>query len=306
MIRTQLRVSGTMPQPTLRSLPHPAVADPTYLAMPVIDRLNQRLTTAHRRHCQHAWGVPVTFFFNEPPPPRHEPDWLNDCIDPVLDAVMLLAADRYSRRMARAKPGFVDRVNELATQSATLRQLADVLAVTDDTIVRVIHPEYQCGYRLHVNGIADLQQFQVLLNDATTGLLAKGLLPGIRPKAGIVDAYRSGHPNLDERTVDATYQFHTVDALRGDGTLPTGLNGCDHWLWDRQWLSTVPRTNDERTLLLGPPIVPRSWTAERRVPLVPGELRVLEVMSAEAVQAWIADRTGQSPKISTRLMRQAA
>ena len=304
MIRTHSRVSDT--RSTVRSQPRPTLADPTYLAMPMLRQLHQRLATAHRRQCKQEWGVPQTFFFDEAPPQFQEPAWLDDCIDPVLDAVTLLAMDRYSRRMARAIPGFVTLVRELAALSGTVRRLADILAVTDDAIVRVIHPEYQCGFRLHVNGIADLQQLHVMLSDVVAGNRSEGLLPDLDMEPGAVEAYTMARPAVSVATVNATYQFYNVDALQPDGTLLEGFAGCDHWLWDRHWLSNVPNIHGERLLLLGPVTVPRSWSAERRVPLICGKIRLLEVMNAEAVRAWIHAQTGHAPVVCTQMVCQAA
>ena len=304
MIRTHSRVSDI--RPTVRPQPRLTLADPTYLAMPMLQRLHQRLSAAHRRQHKQEWGVPQTFFFDEAPPPFQEPAWLDDCIDSVLDAVTLLAMDRYSRRMARAIPGFVTLVQELAALSATVRRLADILAVTDDSIVRAIHPEYQCGFRMHVNGIADLQQLHVLLGDVVAGDRSDGLLPDLEMEPGAVEAYTMARPLVCAATVHATYQFYNVDALQPDGTLMEGFAGCDHWLWDRHWLSNVPNIHGERLLLLGPVTVPRSWNAERRVPLIGGEIRLLEVMNAESVRAWIHAQTGHAPVASTPMMCQAA
>lgn len=157
----------------------------------------------------------------------------------------------------------------------------------------MIHPAARAGFRVRVQGVSDVGQFHVLLADAVTGSPSRGLLPGPLPPGDVLAAYRDGVADSDESPVAVPrFQMYRPDALRPDGTLPAGVVGAGEWLWPTQPLASVPRLDGERVVLLGEPVIRTGWAAERRLPRVPGELAVLEVMSAAAVGEWLAERTG--------------
>ncbi|HYH68691.1 MAG TPA: hypothetical protein VD866_28620, partial [Urbifossiella sp.] len=118
----------------------------------------------------------------------------------------------------------------------------------------------EAGVRLLVGGVADVGQFQALLADAT---------PELRRSGG--------------------WQAHRPAALRADGTLPTGMGGCEHWLWWHEPLAAVPLVRGERVLLLGPAAYPATWDSAVRFPELAATLTVL----AELTPAEVAARLGR-------------
>jgi hypothetical protein len=218
----------------------------------------------------------------------------SDSITPSSQAV----ASRLPSRLQSAAVG------AWAGESRRAKDLADLLAVPDDEVVRVIHPAAGAGFRVRVRGVSDLGQFQVLLADAVTGPPARGLLPGPRPDEAVLRAYRDGVAEADEPPVaEPRFQLYRPSALRPDGSLPGGFAGAADWLWPTQPVGSAPRIDGERVVLLGEPVVRGGWAAERRLPRVAGELAVLEVMSATAVADWLAERTDSR---TTRPVRRAA
>ena len=199
----------------------------------------------------------------------------------VLESRLLESVE--VRRAARAVPNLVAVATALAADHPRTAWLAELLAVPDDEVLLVIHPESRSGWRLHVRGIADVAQFHVLFAD-TIGEYVNGA----------VEVYRGGFqvPPDDVPEVAARFQFFGPRALRPDGTLPLGLSGNRHWIWGKRPLAGIPRIDGERVVLIAEPSVPVAWDAIPRFPQMPASVRVIERLASAAVDAWIGDWTG--------------
>ena len=170
-----------------------------------------------------------------------------------------------------------------------------MLAVPDDEIFLVLHPERRAGFRLAVRGLADVGQFHILLADAVMGDSAAGFLPGERVPERFVAACRDVNrttPAGVPMVAEARFQIYAPAALRPDGTLPTGFGGCEHWLWPTAALALVPRIGGERVVLLGPPAYRAKWDIMRRFPAMPADLRVVEALSPFRVAERLTKLTG--------------
>lgn len=311
-----LKVARRTPPPA-RELPDPAVA-----ALPMLTAVRDTLRAAARFRAafpRPRFGSPPLFFFHpdlqadldagrpgETVPDawavagRREPAgaraWA-DLFRVVADALPVLAKSVDVRHAGRAVPGLTEAAAALAPFHAAARELAEMLALADDVTVLVIDPAGPAGVRVRVRGIADLAQFHVLLAEAVTGDPADGLIPGPRPDAAVLDAYRDGDP-ANPPVATARFQMFRPEALRPDGTVPPGFSGCDDWLWGETWLTRVPVVRGERAILVGDPAYPAAWEAVRKVPSVAGELDVAAVLPPAAVRAWVAARTGGYPAVS--------
>jgi hypothetical protein len=249
------------------------------------------------------WGVPPLFFFHRP----HQTEWetvrtrpvqadaqlisriaahfpdeaaawavLPDLLD---DAMALLCGSALIRHAARAIPGFLDKVNGFADDLPKCRELADVLAIPDDEMIRVYYPERGLEARVLVQGVATVSQFHVLLADALNGTY----LPGRRPSLDVVEASRFGVPcGAEPPVARAVFQLMRPAALRDDGTLPASFAASDHWHWGREPLTALTRVDGERTVLLAPPAYPAEWEVTSRFPAVRPDLKVVEVKQAVA------------------------
>lgn len=255
------------------------------------------------------WGVPPLFFLTdakmgERPPTRpngiddrfFEPAaricptgahaWaeLNDLLD---DAFTSCAADVDVRHAARAVTGLRERLTDLADDHRGCAELAALLNVADDCVVTVLHPTAGAGFRVRLTGIADLDQFHVLLADAVAGSPVRGYLSGPRPDARLVDAYLDEPTDSDINVATARFQLVKLEALRPDGTLPEGFAGTDHWLWGHESPDAIPTASGERILLIADAAYPRQWPVRRRFPALAGGLEMLNVLDRDAVAAWI-------------------
>ena len=276
---------------TLSAPPRPPAApapDVAAAAVPLLRRLRDALAAAAPKPDR--WGVPALFFFRPElqreweaatPPARPLDAVTADLVD---DAVSVLAASADARKTARGTPGLAAAVRAAGPLGKRVRELAGLLELLDDEVIRVVHPQAGAGWRVRVRGVADVGQFHTLLADAVTGSPARGKLPGARPDPRAVAVYRAEGDG--PATVTARFRLSSPTALAAG--LPGGPEGAGHWLFPSQPLWGVPRTPaGERAVLLAEPTVRATWLAERRVPRVGGELDVLATMTAAEVRAWL-------------------
>lgn len=241
------------------------------------------------------WNEPAVFFFNHrrqaelevtrPAAPAANP--LAELSARITAEIAVLCGSLDLRRIARATTGLRNAAEALAPSCAAAKELADLLAVPDDEMVTVLHPQRRAGYRLLVRGVADIGQFHILLLD-TIG----GLMPGPRIMQRFVMAYQDANPTSAggvPMTAEARFQMYTSGALRTDGSLPEGFGGSDHWLWPHTSLASISPRSGERVILLGPPAFNATWEVTRRFPALAAEVRLLEVLNSSQV----ADRLGK-------------
>jgi hypothetical protein len=278
----------------------PRGPDVAYAALPLLRRLADTLPPAARfrsacRAAARPTGVPPLFFFHRPhqaewvagrPRPENDVDraaprvaarlpdaaaaWsiLPDLVD---DAIAVLCGSAEARHAARAVPGLWTAADRMADDLPACRDLADLLAMPDDEIVRVRYPARGFEARVLVRGVATVAQFHVLLADELIG----SHLPGRRPTVVAVDAARFGvPPGGDPVVARAAFQLLKPNAGPLDG-----FAAADQWLWGRELLSAVPRVDGERTVLLAPPAYPAEWEVTLRFPTVRPEVEVVELKS---------------------------
>jgi hypothetical protein len=194
------------------------------------------------------------------------------------------------RQAARGVEGLRSAAATLAPRCPAARDLAELLAVPDDEVVTVLHLKLRIGLRLVVRGIADIGQFHILLGNA-----ADDVLPGSPVPSRFVAACREANPTIAAgvpMVAEARFQMYAPAALRTDGTLPEGFGGSDHWLWPHTLLSSVPRIDGERVVLLGPPAFRQTWEVTRRFPALPANVRLLEELNAFRVAERLGKLTG--------------
>jgi hypothetical protein len=235
------------------------------------------------------WNEPDVFFFDRrrqaeleaarPAVPTADP--FAELSQRITAEVSVLCGSMELRRVARATPGLRPAAEALTPVCGAAKELADLLAVPDDELVTVVHPELQTGFRLLVRGVADIGQFLILLLD-TLG----GLLPGPRVLGRFATACRSVNPTSAggvPMTAEARFQMYASGALLPNGSLPHGFAGSDHWLWPHMAVATIPVCDGERVVLLGPPAYRATWEVTRRFPALAAEVRLLDVLDASQV-----------------------
>ncbi|QEL15180.1 hypothetical protein [Limnoglobus roseus] len=304
-----------------------------FAALGLLRKLNDTLAAAvpFRDACRARerkatrWGVPPLFFFagskgQERPAAR--PNFLADrftvptarqmpigarawadLTDLIDDAFTACAASVEVRRVARAVPQLRDRLASFAANHNACHEFAALLAATDDVIVTVLYPAARAGFRFQLQGIVNLDQLHVLLADAATGSPTRGYFPGTAPDARVADAYIDQPTDPAAEIATASYQLFRPNALRSDGTLPTGFDGAANWLWGHESPHVIPTVLGERVLLLGEATYPRQWPVGRRFSALKGELHLLRMLPREEVDGWV-ERITKQPQ--NREMKRAA
>jgi hypothetical protein len=281
-----------------------AAPDPAFAALPRLARLRDALTTAVRNRPPRRpdrWGEPPVFFFDPARQSEYEaarrsipalPDRLADVAERIGSELPGLFASVEVRRAARAVAGLREAAAALAPELPAAKELAHLLAVPDDESVLVLDAADRTGYRLFVRGVADADQFQLLLLEA---LGEEGLLSD-PPPARFAAACRDTDtvtPAGVPMVAEARFQFLRPSALRPDGTVPAGFRGSDHWVWGHQPLASVPRVDGERVLLVTEPAFRRAWEVERWFPAMAAELRLLDVLGPFQVTERLGRITGR-------------
>jgi hypothetical protein len=275
-----------------------AKADPGYDALPRFIRLAADIAIAAKPQRQSRWKEPAVFFFDRrrqaeyevasPPAPQADP--FAELSSRITAELQMLFASVELRQVARAVTGLRSSAEMLASQCAAAGELAAILAMPDDEVVTVLHPLLRTGFRFVVRGVADIGQLSILFADA-----ASEQLPGAPVPRRFVAACRdvdsvsaAGVPMVAE----SRFQMYMPTALRADGTLPSGLGGCDHWLWPSTPLANVPRIEGERVVLLGPPAYRATWENSRRFPAMMADVRLLDVLNPFRVAERLGTITG--------------
>ena len=276
-----------MTKPESRTMPR---LDAAFAARPRLVQLRDALQAATPKPVRRMWGEPAVFFFDRarqvelesarPAKPVPAPHPLAEAIQREVAA---LCESVEVRRTARAIPG----LREAAKAVPMASPLADLLAVPDEETVLVLHPALRLGYRIHVSGVAGMNQFQVLMLAALTGEIEDGPLP-----SRFVSACSDADPVIPAgvpMVVELPFQLLRPGAVRADGTAFSGFRACDHWLWGWESLAAVPRIDGERVVVLGEPAYRQTWEVERQFPAMSAEAELLQVLSPFQV----ADRLGR-------------
>jgi hypothetical protein len=245
------------------------------------------------------WGEPPVFFFDrarqaefEAARPAAAPAEAHPLETRIAAELPELFRSVEVRRVARAVPGLREAAAALAPRLPAAKELADLLAVPDDEAVLVLHPARRAGFRLLVRGVADANQFHLLMLDAITGEEADGFLPGPPLPARFASACRDANPLVPAgvpMVAEAHFQLFKPAAVQADGSVPDGFRGCDHWLWGTEPLAAVPRVDGERVVVLGDPAFRATWEVERRFPALAADVTLLEVLGPFQV----TDRLGR-------------
>jgi hypothetical protein len=290
--------------PTVQSPTRPVcVPDPGFDALATLSLLRDQLLATIAARTTSRWKEAPLFYFDRDRQTELESARSSTRTGPLAEATLAIRAALPSlltsvhvRRVARVIDGLAESARALAPLCAPALELADLLAVPDDEVFVVLHPDRRAGFRLVARGIADVGQFQILLADAVTGD-APGLLPGSPVPARFVSACRDIHPATPggvPLVAEARYQLNGPAALRTDHTLADGFGGCEHWLWPAMPLAVVPRVNGERIVLLGPPAFAGTWDVTRRFPSLAADLRLIETLSPHRVAERLAQITGRA------------
>ncbi|HEV3436408.1 MAG TPA: hypothetical protein VG122_03550 [Gemmata sp.] len=296
--RPSTRSAPTTPRPAGPA----AIPDPGYEALSRLARLRADLAAVLVRP-QSRWKEPALFFFDNCREAQREANRLVQPPDPFADISVRIAAELpvlsesvEARRVARTIEGLRATAEALAPQCVAAKDLADLLAIPDDEVVLVLHPELRTGFRMTVRGVADVGQFHVLMAAAISSDPNAGFRSGPAIPDRFVAACRNMGPSIPAgvpMVMEARFQLYTAAAIRPDGMLPTGFGGCDCWLWPTTPLAAIPRVGGERVMLLGPPAYRANWDVCLRFPGMRADLRVVEALGPFRVAEELTRLTGK-------------
>ena len=258
------------------------------------------------------WKEPPVFFFDRRRQAELEAAQRTPPADPFADLAAAIVAelpDLFAsvevRRVARAIDGLRSAAEILAPVCPAATDLADLLAIPDDEVFLVLHPERRAGFRLVARGVADVGQFHILLADAVTGDPAAGFLPGPPLPTRFVAACRDVNPATPAgvpMVAEARYQLYTTgrapdrrhDARRDLAVANTGSGPRCRWHRSRE--STASASS-----FLAAPAFAMTWDVSRRFPALAGELRLLEALSPFRVAERLERLTGRAlPRVTPR------
>jgi hypothetical protein len=263
----------------------PLSPDLAVAAMPLFRRVTDRIRKylpriQHLDEQQKRWGVPPVFFFRDSTAPRSSetlviPEALrverNELCTTMEDALSFLQECISCRQLARAIPDLWKLSQSLAAYESVARNFADMLAVADEVVVRVILPKTRQGIRVRANAMRDLGEFAHVLQET----LAEQKI---------------------RRGFSGDWQLFRPTALLADGKLPEDARGCDHWFWGTERFDKIPLDSDgERTLLFGPAVVRTCWDRDRGPTRLQAELELLQVLSQTELQEWFGRHLGEAP-----------
>lgn len=212
-----------------------------------------------------------------------------------LGVIAHLSRSKPLRAVARARPELLDKSRAADGAAGHGSFLTDMLRVLDDEPLVVLHPGERKGYEVRISGVADNFQLHTLLAGELIGDPGKGWLNGKKPPAAVVALARGDGMPTGELHTTGAFNLWNWTGLQPDGTLPTGQDGSDHWIWNEGAPADIRPFEGMRVVLLGPPPYPRGWNAGRRFPNMPAEFAVQRVLSFDEVADWLA-RLAAAPR----------
>jgi len=293
------RASRPAASPAVQTLD---LADRVHDAVGTLTHLRDQFRDARAARGPGRWKVPPVYFFDrrrqaelELARPRALGNSFADLAASIAATMPELFASIEVRRVARAIDGLCPAAEELAADCPPARDLAELLAIPEDEVFTVLHPERHTGFRLITRGVTDVGQFHILMEDVVTGEPAAGFLPGPAIPARFVAAYRDVNPTTPAgvpMVANARYQLSKPAALQPDGGVMEGFASCEHWLWPAMPLTAVPRMDWERVIVLSTPAFAMTWDVSRRFPALAAEVRLLETLSPYRVAERLSRLTG--------------
>ena len=281
--------------------------DVAYAARPRLLQLRDALRSAFReqRPRRSAWGEPAVFFFDrsrqlelEAARPAKSTGQSHPLTEAIHREIAALCASLDVRRTARALAGF----REAASLLPVSKPLVELLDIPDDETVLVLHPGLRLGYRIHVRGVADANQFQVL---ALATLNEENVPAPVLPSR-FASACRDADPAIPAgvpMVVELPFQLLRPGAVRPDGTVAEGFGSCEHWLWGWEPLANAPRVDGERVVVLGTRGYRTTWEVERRFPALAAEAELLQVLSPFQVAERLGRLVGRPVPVRQAVVR---
>ncbi|ASU83930.1 hypothetical protein CDO52_15085 [Nocardiopsis gilva YIM 90087] len=160
--------------------------------------------------------------------------------------------------------------NQLSSALWEFDEVRTLLRMAETTSAVVLDRASGRGFRVLFDGIGDNYQLHALLADALIGPEGHGLA-GERPDPRWTASYRTSAPDPEARIVRSWWNLTSADGS---------------WIWNEGVPADIPAIDGERIVVLDAQPFPRTWSAGRRHPHVPGWLEVEEELTSDEAFLW--------------------
>lgn len=188
-----------------------------------------------------------------------------------MPALSLLQLDADARRAFPHE--LAEACEDLSGEFPDLEWIAGLLAVLDDEPLLVLHRPSGRGYEVTIGGLGDNFQLHTLLAGALSGPEDDGFVGDLDVDPRWVAAASDGP--VESFGGSAEGRFNPVDAYGA-------------WIWNEGVPASIPHLDGRRVVVLDPPAYGRSWSNNRRYPLMRGSLRLDRILPAAEAAAWLA------------------
>lgn len=196
-------------------------------------------------------------------------------------AIAMISRSKRARRAANDEGRMVARLRSFPLHHDMLHWLAQLLSVLDDEKLLVIHPEYQLGYEIEVEGIAGNHQLFVFLEDTLIGDEKAGWLPGDRPRPQVVASAREYNQYNHATPHEFAYHYSNWQALNDDGLVD--LQRHDNWIWGEGIPADITAFDGVRVILMSDPPYKRTFGISAIFEGIEPDLRVIRQLPTEEV-----------------------
>lgn len=210
--------------------------------------------------------------------------------------VAVLTRDAASRAEARSDERLKAAVEALSLD--VVGWVHKLLQGADDEEWIVLHPGEGKGFVVRVRDMVDNWSLQPLLADALVtekqggvlGIGAKAVGPpnglsGRRPPPELVRCIRGEGPQELRGGVEGQWDTYIFRAIGADGTLTPSL--LEHKIWNEGIPVDIPALDGHRVVVLGPPLVSRTWNANRAFEAMGSDLELVRALDATELREWL-------------------
>ena len=210
--------------------------------------------------------------------------------------VAILTRDAASRAEARRDEGLKTALEPLSAD--VVHWVHKLLEGVDDEEWIVLHPGEAKGFVVRVRDLVDNWSLQPLLANALVtekrgGVLGiggarigpEGGLTGRRPSAELIACIRGDGSQSLSSGVEGQWDAYTFHAIGADGTLTPSL--LEHKIWNEGIPVDIPALGGHRVVILGAPLVKRTWNANRAFEAMGSELELVRLLEPDEVLEWL-------------------
>jgi len=171
------------------------------------------------------------------------------------------------------------------------------LSNTIDEDCLILHIQERKGFKVHISACSDNR----ILGIAIAAALIQSpednseennkLLKGERPSKQITELLKSTSPQMLPQSIQWShpFTFSNWTAIQPDGSVPSGMGGASHWLWQEGCPTEILKWNNQRIIILGKVPFPRKFSPIRIFAGLNPTVKLLQFLSTEELDQLIRD-----------------